>query len=92
LILSLDFSGVFGYKLHYKKFQISDQGLNMPRIILIILLALVFCPFAVHAQEESFEKKVDKLQKIDGYIPLYWDAKTGKMLMEISRFNREFRA
>jgi hypothetical protein len=29
------------------------------------------------------------LQKIDGYIPLYWDEANGKLLMEISRFGEE---
>lgn len=61
----------------------------MPRIILFIFLAFVFCAAAL-AQEESFDKKTDKLQKIEGFVPLYWDARNGKMLMEISRFNREF--
>ncbi len=63
----------------------------MQRIILFILFAVVLClPSNIFAQEESFDKKVDKLQKIDGFMPLYWDAKGGKMLLEISRFKREF--
>ncbi len=63
----------------------------MPRIILFVLFAVVLClPFAAFGQEESFEKKIDKLQKIDGFMPLYWDAKTGKMLLEIAQFKREF--
>jgi len=63
----------------------------MPRIIFLILLAVVVClPSAVFGQEESFEKRTEKLQKIDGFLPLYWDAKNGKMLMEIARFKREF--
>jgi len=39
---------------------------------------------------QDFEAKTKDLEKIDGYMPLYWDAKSGKMLMEISRFNTEF--
>jgi hypothetical protein len=63
----------------------------MPRIILFFLLALVvFLPQFALGQEESFEKKTEKLQKIDGFMPLYWDARSGKMYLEISRFNREF--
>ena len=63
----------------------------MPRIILLILITLVvFAPRNAFSQEESFEKKIDKLQKIDGFMPLYWDGKGGKMFLEISRFNREF--
>lgn len=66
----------------------------MPRVILLILVAVFLSlPASLFAQEkaeESFDKKVEKLQKIDGFMPLYWDVKAGKMLLEISRFNREF--
>src|SRR5215204_3746365 len=63
----------------------------MPRIIIFILLALVVSVSqTAFGQEESFEKKTEKLQKIDGFMPLYWDSKGGKMYLEISRFNREF--
>ncbi|HEY8560783.1 MAG TPA: zinc-dependent metalloprotease [Pyrinomonadaceae bacterium] len=63
----------------------------MPRIIILILIGLLLVlPPAVAAQDESFDKKVDKLQKIDGFMPLHWDAKNGKMYLEIARFNREF--
>jgi hypothetical protein len=63
----------------------------MPRIILLILIALfAFLPQTASGQKESFEKKIDKLQKIDGFMPLYWDAESGKMYLEIGRFNREF--
>jgi hypothetical protein len=30
-----------------------------------------------------------KMQKIDGFVPLYWDADDGKLLMEISRLGEE---
>jgi hypothetical protein len=63
----------------------------MPRYLFFILLAAVlYLPGSVYGQKESFDKKTDKLQKIDGFMPLYWDAESGKMLLEISRFNREF--
>jgi hypothetical protein len=51
----------------------------MPPIILLLLIAMLFSlPQTVFGQEESFDKKTEKLQKIDGFIPLYWDAKGGK--------------
>lgn len=66
----------------------------MPRIVLFVLIAVYVClPSSVFSQEkpeESFDKKIEKFQKIDGFMPLYWDAKSGKMMLEISRFNREF--
>src|SRR3954466_2402277 len=37
----------------------------------------------------TIASKVSKLQKIDGYMPLYWQASAGKLFMEIGRFNEE---
>jgi predicted Zn-dependent protease len=59
----------------------------------IALLCLFLLSFAVIAQEKSAKKISDfteKMQKIDGYMPLYWSASDGKMYLEISRFNQEF--
>jgi hypothetical protein len=66
-------------------------------IRLIIALVVAFA-LPASAQERSQERQPEKsisartvgLQKLDGYVPLYWDAATGKMLMEVSRFNKEF--
>lgn len=33
--------------------------------------------------------KTEGMQKLDGYIPLYWQASSGKLFMEIGRFNQE---
>ena len=38
----------------------------------------------------SIEEKTKGLRKIDGYVPLYWDDRAGKLFVEISRFDREF--
>src|SRR5947209_4042380 len=40
-------------------------------------------------EKSAFETKTAHLQKLDGYIPLYWDAENGKLLMQISRFGEE---
>jgi hypothetical protein len=37
----------------------------------------------------TIRSKVEKLQKIDGYMPLYWQPAAGKLFMEIGRFNWE---
>jgi hypothetical protein len=62
----------------------------MIRLPIIILLAIVLMAVTSNAQENTFNAKTAGLQKIDGYVPLYWDQATGKMFMEISRFNTEF--
>lgn len=64
----------------------------MPRLMITVLITLISLP--VVAQEKTQDKtiaaRIAGLQKLDGYVPLYWDASNGKMLMEISRFNTEF--
>lgn len=66
----------------------------MSRFACAVLFALFLClSSAVSAQEkreESFEKKIENLKRIDGFMPVYWDAKQGRMLLEVSRFNQEF--
>src|SRR3954463_10101391 len=37
----------------------------------------------------TIASRVDRLQKIDGFMPLYWQPAAGKLLMEIGRFNQE---
>jgi hypothetical protein len=37
----------------------------------------------------SIGDKTEGMQKIDGFIPLYWEESTGKMWMEISRWNTD---
>ncbi len=37
----------------------------------------------------TIAEKTKGMQKLDGYIPLYWQSATGKLFMEIGRFNQE---
>jgi hypothetical protein len=46
-------------------------------------------PVPVAVEKSSIESKTAKLQKFDGYIPLFWDAENGKLFMQLSRFNEE---
>jgi len=36
------------------------------------------------------EERVNGMQKLDGYFPLYWDERTGGIFLEIPRFNQDF--
>jgi Met-zincin/Domain of unknown function (DUF5117) len=60
---------------------------------LIIALLALMCAMPIYAQNRNEDKsiaaKTAGLLKVDGYIPLYWDAGAGKMWMEITRFNTE---
>ena len=42
------------------------------------------------ATPQTVEERTSNLKKLDGYFPLYWDERTGNMLMEIPRFETEF--
>ncbi|HYP00953.1 MAG TPA: DUF5117 domain-containing protein, partial [Pyrinomonadaceae bacterium] len=59
-----------------------------------LLLLVFFCVSTLittaQDKDKSIRTRVKGLQKLDGYVPLYWDAETGKLLMEIERFNSEF--
>jgi hypothetical protein len=37
----------------------------------------------------SIAEKTEGMEKVDGFVPLYWDRKTGKIWLEISRFDTE---
>jgi hypothetical protein len=38
---------------------------------------------------ETIESKTTLMKRLDGFVPLYWDEPTGKLWMEISRWNTE---
>lgn len=59
-------------------------------IILLCLFLLISVAFAQEKSAKKISDFTEKMQKIDGYIPLYWSAADGKMYLEISRFNQEF--
>jgi hypothetical protein len=60
-------------------------------LLLIILQLLIGSVPALHAQAKlpSIAEKVRGMQKLDGFVPLYWDAGTGKLWMEIPRMEQE---
>ena len=60
----------------------------------LVLLALVspLCaqPRSETTKSQSFDEKVAGMQKFPGYFPFYWDAKAGKLWLEIDKWNMEF--
>jgi hypothetical protein len=56
----------------------------------IFLLVLV-CFSTIHAQKpQSISEKVAGMEKFPGFFPFYWDAKAGKIWLEIDKWNTEF--
>jgi hypothetical protein len=62
-------------------------------LIALFIILLALAPAAAQERQErrkSFAELTRGLQKLDGYFPLYWDAESGKLLLEISRLNSQF--
>jgi Met-zincin/Domain of unknown function (DUF5117) len=56
---------------------------------LLFAVSLLLASALAQAQT-TFENRVTNLQKMDGFFPLYWEAKTGKLLLEIPSFGKDF--
>jgi hypothetical protein len=57
----------------------------------VFLLCLVIAAHSLLcAQPQSISKKTAGMEKYLGYFSFYWDAKEGKIWLEIDKFNMEF--
>ena len=58
-----------------------------------LLLAFAGTPALAEPFQEpslpSIAARTQGMEKLDGFMPLYWDARTGKLWMEIGRFDQE---
>src|SRR5438094_678129 len=63
---------------------------SLSRALLVLSLIGIASPLAAQGTLPSIAEKTRGLRKIEGFVPLYWDAGSGKLWMEISRFGREF--
>src|SRR5580765_3759073 len=78
------------------KFQIKSIAIDltcMNRILTVF--TIVVSVVAISAQAPAPAKRTiasvtEKLQKIDGFMPLYVDGDNGKIYIEITRLNQEF--
>ena len=64
----------------------------MNRIIIVFLIVVSFVALAASQTppKKTIASVTEKLQKIDGFVPLYIDNDNGKIYIEISRLNKEF--
>jgi Met-zincin/Domain of unknown function (DUF5117) len=62
----------------------------LPHPATLLLAASLLLPSATAGAQTTFENRVTNLQKMDGFFPLYWEAKTGKLLLEIPSFGKDF--
>ncbi len=57
----------------------------------LCLLLVLLCFSTVQAQKpQTLTEKVAGMQKFPGFFPFYWDAKAGKVWLEIDKWNTEF--
>lgn len=55
------------------------------------MLLFLSLSLLLHAQEPAtISSKTAKLQKQEGLFPFYWDARAGKLFLELPRLNQEF--
>lgn len=64
--------------------------MNRILVSIVIVLSFTFAAAAQTPPKKTISSVTEKLQKIDGFVPLYIDADAGKIYIEISRFNKEF--
>jgi len=79
-----------GSKTVYGNVSYHFQILTYMKRILILLFAVLCLTVSLTAQRKSISSVVDKMQKIDGYVPVYFNPDDGKIYLEISRLNTEF--
>ena len=57
---------------------------------LLFLLLLCFAPVSSQIKTPTISEKVAGMEKFAGFFPFYWEAKTGKVWLEIDKWNSEF--
>jgi Met-zincin/Domain of unknown function (DUF5117) len=73
-----------------------SEALNMLKLSWRFLLAFLIFPSLILAarpdssQTPSITEKTAGMQKLSGYFNLFWDAKQGKLWLEIDKWNTEF--
>ena len=56
----------------------------------LLLVAALLLTLAPSAPADTIAEKTKDAQKLPGYFNLYWDAKSGKLWLEIDKWNTEF--
>ncbi|MFA9453086.1 MAG: zinc-dependent metalloprotease [Candidatus Aminicenantaceae bacterium] len=60
------------------------------RKITVLVLGLCFCLSLSLGQPPTIQSKVSGMRAYSGYFPFYWDALTGRILLEIDKLDQEF--
>jgi hypothetical protein len=63
------------------------MGMRVHRVIVVFVLALVVStspPLRPSASAQTIADKIKGLTSIPGFVPMYWDAATGKLFLEVT--------
>jgi Met-zincin/Domain of unknown function (DUF5117) len=55
-----------------------------------LFLASLTSPAAAQTADATISKKIAGMKRFDGFFPLDWDVKTGKLYLEIGSFDKDF--
>ena len=64
--------------------------ISLSIIVTVLLCSILYAAETTPAQLPALAAKTAGMKKFDGYFPFYWDAKTGKLWLEIDKWNHEF--
>src|SRR5918999_3413789 len=65
--------------------------MNYTRVLLsTLLVCLTAAAAAAQTTTPSIDEKTRGLQKLDGFFPLYWDARAGTLWVEVPKLDTEF--
>lgn len=62
--------------------------MNRSALFAALALCLLVVPLTAQAPA-SLAERTRSMQKLDGFVPVYWDAGAGKLFLEIARFDTE---
>lgn len=68
---------------------------HLSRFLLLVMgvgLLIIGIPVSSQAQDNGIpeiSEKVDGLEKLDGYVPIYWNDETGELWMEIDKLDTD---
>ena len=67
------------------------KRLGILSMLLLLCISIIQGqPRAETPKPQTITEKVAGMEKFPGFIPFYWDAKTGKIWLEIDKWNTEF--
>src|SRR5882757_2847457 len=75
--------------MEYLKMMKRMRGATVLMVMMAIVLGPMSAPGA-QAQSGGIAEKTKDAQKFAGYFNFYWDAKAGKLWLEIDKWNSEF--